>query len=518
MKRMIITGVAVAVTFTACNMEGDPIGSIHSAIASHEQIPEITGEQLPQQQEDQLLSDIALFENYCAGKPFSQTSQLEDSELEKFMLGWLSENGLMERYAVYSGSSIYYYSIPPEDIKAFYKAYFAVENLELPEENVQYSVEQATAQPMVLDIEKEGVYQLSDGSWQIDVRRYCDGQEWYPASYRFYLQEDSDLPKQLQAQPNQSAVFCFISAENRELEEDKSVVAQFVEISTPQQLVELSDLVNNGDYSYLNNVYTLTADLDMQGVAIQPIGNTQNDARSPAPYGFCSTFDGRGHTIKNLTITESEVPAGLFSVVGSQGFVNNLKLENCSISAAEQEIDGVFIPAGGVAGIVHDGVVSRCTITGNVSATQNAGGIAGVVSGYSNVQKCLSYATVTGSRQIGCAFGATISGRIDECSALGEVYAISKSGTELWAVGGFTGLNEKAVIDRGIASARLDIQENMEAAGLFAGENTGNLAGCFYNSDLLDAFSPVGISEPIAVGEHLIGFTQKELAEMGVLD
>ena len=63
-------------------------------------------------------------------------------------------------------------------------------------------------------------------------------------------------------------------------------------ISSPQDLLDFSSLVNNGASS-ANAV--MTDDLDMTGFDFTPIGNTESTS-------YCGTFDGAGHVIDNLSI------------------------------------------------------------------------------------------------------------------------------------------------------------------------------------------------------------------------
>jgi hypothetical protein len=63
-------------------------------------------------------------------------------------------------------------------------------------------------------------------------------------------------------------------------------------ITTPEELVHFSEEINNGKLN--NGVYfALGADIDMSGVDFSPIGNSSHP--------FISHFDGRGHTVSNIS-------------------------------------------------------------------------------------------------------------------------------------------------------------------------------------------------------------------------
>jgi len=65
------------------------------------------------------------------------------------------------------------------------------------------------------------------------------------------------------------------------------------EIATAAQLAYLADVINH-DKVYTGKYFVLTADLDLANIPWTPIGNGM--------YHFDGIFDGKGHTITNLTI------------------------------------------------------------------------------------------------------------------------------------------------------------------------------------------------------------------------
>lgn len=150
-----------------------------------------------------------------------------------------------------------------------------------------------------------------------------------------------------------------------------------VAISTAEGLRQLAAAVNGGN-SFTGKTVTLTADLDLKNEPWTPIG------REEAP--FMGTFDGGGHTVSNLTVSdESMAYAGLFGLLKSPGAIQDLTVNNVTITA--QEI------AGGLIGSAFTGSVTNCHVTGaiTVSAHYKAGGLAG--EGYANLENC----TVKGS-------------------------------------------------------------------------------------------------------------------------
>lgn len=95
-------------------------------------------------------------------------------------------------------------------------------------------------------------------------------------------------------------------------------------ITTPDELAALSAAVNAGN-SFSGKTFVLAEDLDLNNVAWTPIGQTSHD--------FKGTFDGQGHTIKNLYIDETDTTvnhsAALF------GWLFNGTVKNLTVSNAE---------------------------------------------------------------------------------------------------------------------------------------------------------------------------------------
>ena len=156
---------------------------------------------------------------------------------------------------------------------------------------------------------------------------------------------------------------------------------KIVYISTAQELAEMSeDYAVNGN-QYRNYTYILTNDIDMAGVDFKPIGrNTaeSNDDRDITVDGFCSVFDGRGYTIKNITFDYDGMNHKLdklapFAIISEYGTVKNLNIENISIKMSPSTY-GVEA-AGFACGV--SGVVENCHTQGKIEAGgSGAGGFA----------------------------------------------------------------------------------------------------------------------------------------------
>ena len=104
------------------------------------------------------------------------------------------------------------------------------------------------------------------------------------------------------------------------------------QIASATDLVEFAAVVNGGENG-ANAV--LTADIDMNGVAWTPIGNSDNR--------YKGTFDGQFHTIDNLKYESAEERIGIFGVVDGGCVIKNF------IAGPGNEIRGTH-KVGGIIG------------------------------------------------------------------------------------------------------------------------------------------------------------------------
>ena len=109
---------------------------------------------------------------------------------------------------------------------------------------------------------------------------------------------------------------------------------------------------------------------------------------------FGGSFDGQGHTIHNVSITDSLSPAGLFGVVQAGGFVRSLHV----VGTVTPSGDGRSV--GGIAG-ENNGAIEKCSFTGTVSGQVYVGGIAGHTGASGSILACETRGTVIGDSMTG---------------------------------------------------------------------------------------------------------------------
>ncbi|MCL1873766.1 MAG: cadherin-like beta sandwich domain-containing protein, partial [Clostridiales bacterium] len=251
------------------------------------------------------------------------------------------------------------------------------------------------------------------------------------------------------------------------------------EIRTPQ---DLDNVRNNLDGSYV-----LMNDIDLSafnGGQWTPIGDNTTGNR------FTGVFDGQGHVIKNLTISNTYTFAGLFGYImgyssDKYAEIKNVGLEfiNINISSTTSNTGGIcgcmdirssisncyntgavtvsassFTRVGGICGANVGGPISNCYNTGDISSSSsepssNAGGICGNNSSNGPISNCFNTGDVSSSSSsssISSSYphAGGICGRnssnnpISNCYNTGDISCISSSSPRRSYAGGICGEND----------------------------------------------------------------------------
>ncbi len=160
-------------------------------------------------------------------------------------------------------------------------------------------------------------------------------------------------------------------------EDVKVEIGSETPISTFDELQYFAQLVNT-EYQFSGKTVYLTSDIDMSSVnKWTPIG-TEADP-------FRGTFDGNGHTLFNLNVSNTDSPAGLFGSM--DGIVKNLTIDGANIIGGTS----VGTVAGEIPskGAINDVVVINADIKGN----KNVGGIVGYA--YGSITGCTVKGKIT---------------------------------------------------------------------------------------------------------------------------
>ena len=204
---------------------------------------------------------------------------------------------------------------------------------------------------------------------------------------------------------------------------------------------------------------TLTYDIDLSGTEWEPVGDYRN--------AYNGTFDGNGHTIRNMAITKENLSfgddCGMFGRVGTNATIQDLTLENVRLIVGA---DGILI--GALAGS-NQGTISNCKVSGNISVTNDEMGYAGGVVGLMD------------------------SGVIQYCHS-----SVSIQGGNSGSVGGVLGFGDATVI------------KGCSFSGSVTGVHwVGGIAGyCRFFADMTGCYSVGEISPPVSYTGGIVGFLQ----------
>lgn len=194
------------------------------------------------------------------------------------------------------------------------------------------------------------------------------------------------------------------------------------QIGTADQLKLFRDIVNGaGGQTQNRGAYAvLTADIDLNNEPWTPIGPDRDSA-------YTATFDGQGHTVKNLSVTVNVQPgrAGLFGCV-KDGTIRKLTVAGSVSCTANQGW------CGGIAGYAMDETIENCASLCTVSCTgidARVGGIVGLVDYNSRtliIRDCYNIGKITGrsdngSGDAGGICGFYMNGKISNCYNVGEI-------------------------------------------------------------------------------------------------
>lgn len=245
-------------------------------------------------------------------------------------------------------------------------------------------------------------------------------------------------------------------------------------VTSADGLMTVAELVNGGKTDI--NI-TLGENIDLTGKGWTPIG-TNYEKR------YKGTFDGRGHTIKGLTITTNDQFVGLFGYLDKAGTVKNVVMEGIQITSNHVLMSG---NTGGVVGYSW-GTIENCSVSGSVSGTNCVGGVVGSQKAGSIIG-CSSSAIVKGTRYVGGVAGEKW-GTMTACYATGNVTLEIGSQNNL-SGGGVVGLSGGnrvlACYAIGNVNSKGGSTGNVHIGGLL-GDNYTAVTACYWKNNQEQGF------------------------------
>ena len=233
----------------------------------------------------------------------------------------------------------------------------------------------------------------------------------------------------------------------------------WVDISSAAQWIALAnvedeptggtDSPNRQQVEWSKN-YRLTADIDFSGLTAAEQTKTKSIGR--ITYPFMGEFDGQGHTITGLTLSNND--SGLFWYTGATAYIHDLtieganvlfsdnaavlvhnnygRMEKCAVVNTNITADTGAVLGGMVSrnyGIIRSSYVQGGTLTSNSLTATGHAGFVGANEAGGLIEGCwTSMAVNTTSEYAGGFVGLGYGGTIRNCFALGNVSARGYSG------------------------------------------------------------------------------------------
>ena len=272
------------------------------------------------------------------------------------------------------------------------------------------------------------------------------------------------------------------------------------QIATGSQLAYLGESMKSGAYGekFQDTYFELTEDIDLGGKEWTPIGYTVADLIMGRHeyFVFSGNFDGKGYTIKNLTIGTETSPysgdvCGLFGA--TSGTIEDVVLENVSINyVGGNHSSGYGFRMGGALVGYSMGDIVNCTVTGldmkagsdgSYVTLNSIGGLVGIQDGDTTVSHSRVSGKIEESTKKGNVGGfvGNISGlNISNCYAKGDVsncfVGASFLGTDA-ASNNYYG-TVKNCYATGLVS---DISSSAYAFAMQDTMNRSTIQNCYYN-------------------------------------
>ena len=242
----------------------------------------------------------------------------------------------------------------------------------------------------------------------------------------------------------------------------------------PYQIANVADFQQlTIDDPNWNMSFILTADINLAGVTLTPVGNSSTE--------FTGVFDGNDNIISNAVINQPGSDyVGLFGYVGIGGQIRNLGVEDHNITGRDR--------VGGLVGMNDSGTITGCYATGSVTGTIYVGGLVGYNEG--GLTSCYATGSVTGDGLVGGLVGYNYYGTLTACYATGSV-----SGFDY--VGGLVGYNYYGTLTACYATGSV--------TGTVSGERIGGLVGWNNDGTLTACYATGSVTGNSSVG-GLVGY------------
>ncbi|TJX15884.1 hypothetical protein E9840_01635 [Tissierella creatinini] len=282
-------------------------------------------------------------------------------------------------------------------------------------------------------------------------------------------------------------------------------------ISTEGDLFELAQKTT-ADNDFIGEYFIQTKDIEITTLWT-PIGWKGNFYDTNLP--FEGHYNGQNYSISNLSISSAISWAGLFSVLGVNGILEDIKLEDVSIEAGYHsgalvgenrgQIKGCTVSGsingagqlGGLVGMSHNGLLEDCHSSMTVIGSQEAvGGLVGYSTNNSgnaadSIIGCSSTGNVSGVQRTGGLVGTLQGGLLSESFALGDISSSNNY------TGGLVGVVESAngfvaEVKNSYARASISAPNDKYVGGMFGANFWGAASNCYAAGSIAASGANVG--------------------------
>jgi prepilin-type N-terminal cleavage/methylation domain-containing protein len=285
--------------------------------------------------------------------------------------------------------------------------------------------------------------------------------------------------------------------------------------------------------------------IDGKYIVMDDIDLSEYDDWTPrgGNYSFRGEFNGNNYTISNLRIRSAHgsFRPGLFGWVDNGAIIENVILTNVDMDINQT--------GGALVGIITDGIIRNCSVSGQITSTSWVGGIVGEAYN-AEISGCTNNATIDGTDKAGGIAALVSNTNITDCTNTGSIQGSNVAGIIADYYGGAisnchntgsivgTGNYTGGVIGyyRGNSISNCSntgpIQGDWATAGIAGYIDSGDISSCYNEADITatdgyiggiagyisgqvtDSYSIGDVSSPVADN---IGGLVGEISESGTI-
>ena len=263
------------------------------------------------------------------------------------------------------------------------------------------------------------------------------------------------------------------------------------QISTMIQMFLFASKVNGGE---ADACAVLLNDIDMGGKLLadgtpDPAGILFTPIGTGSGVAYQGTFDGQGHTLKNLVISSEDEYVGLFGCVGNDATIKNFVVDKNSYIGGKAFVGVIGASRTDYANHIF---IDQIGMEGTVKAqAQNAGGIYGCNMNsyaFAYISNCYVTGRVSGARESAQFSGWAANCYVTNCWAIGDVSGVD--GTNYF-MRGATRQNENNYSNKGQSGINSISSTDLSSGKLTYDLNLGRTRDIAWTQDLSSDAHPV---------------------------